>query len=268
MSRYSFFRADLTRGDPAGIFIGGYQSCIDNPAFSRQAPGLRPGVCSIGRTLCPCETFGETNRPRRARPGVRERPEPVMRQQEGGQMPVKSDRWIERMAREKGMIEPFAPGEKREGTVSFGVSAYGYDLRLADEFRLPRELPDVTLDPKAYSDSVLEHRTGTVILPPRSFVLARSLEYFRIPREVIALCFGKSTYARCGVILNVTPLEPEWEGHITMSISNTSPFPVVLHPNEGIAQVVFIESDDICRVSYSDKKGKYQAQKDITPPRV
>ncbi len=172
------------------------------------------------------------------------------------------------MSLRKGMIEPFAEGKRREGVISYGLSAYGYDLRLTNQFRLFTESAGITLDPKNYEQEALHKVSGSLTLPPRTFVLARSLEYFRIPRSVIALCFGKSTYARCGVVVNVTPLEPEWEGYITMSISNTSPFPVRLYPEEGIAQVVFIESDELCEVSYSDKKGKYQGQKDITPPKV
>jgi dCTP deaminase len=183
-------------------------------------------------------------------------------------MPVKSDRWIREMSLQKGMIEPFAEGKRREGVVSYGLSSYGYDLRLADEFRLATESGGFVLDPKGYEKDVLKEITGPLTIPPTTFVLARSLEYFRIPRNVIALCFGKSTYARCGIVVNVTPLEPDWEGYITMSISNTSPFPVKLYPHEGIAQVVFIESDELCEVSYSDKKGKYQGQGEITPPKV
>jgi len=185
-------------------------------------------------------------------------------------MSVQPDRWIARMALERGMIEPFEQNRVRRAVISFGLSSYGYDLRLADEFRVfspPR--PGAMLDPKAFDPSLfVETRGASCEIPPNGFVLARSLEYFRIPREVIALCFGKSTYARCGVIVNVTPLEPEWEGYITMAISNTAPVPVVLYSGEGIAQVVFVKGDGVCDVSYADKKGKYQAQKSITPPRV
>jgi dCTP deaminase len=184
-------------------------------------------------------------------------------------MAAQPDHWISRMAREHGMIEPFEPSQVREKVISFGVSAYGYDLRLADEFRIFAPPAGARLDPKQFEPSwFVERRAETCEIPANSFVLARSLEYFRIPREVIAICFGKSTYARCGVVVNVTPLEPEWEGYITMSISNTAPTPTILYANEGIAQVIFLRGDQLCEVSYADKKGKYQGQTDITPPRV
>ncbi|MFQ6102817.1 MAG: dCTP deaminase [Candidatus Glassbacteria bacterium] len=183
-------------------------------------------------------------------------------------MPVKSDRWIRQMSIERGMIEPFAEASRTGGMISFGLSSYGYDVRLADEFSIVEEADGLILDPKGYEAQVLKNVSGPLTLPPRSFALTRSFEYFRIPRNIIALCFGKSTYARCGIVVNVTPLEPEWEGYITMSISNTSAFPVKLYPGEGIAQVVFVESDELCEVSYGDKKGKYQGQDRITPPRV
>jgi len=183
-------------------------------------------------------------------------------------MPVKSDKWIRQMAVNEGMIEPFAEGKRRSGVISYGLSSYGYDLRLADEFKLVEHTEDLIVDPKSFDESVLRDISELPVIPPRSHALTRSLEYFRIPRNVIALCFGKSTYARCGIIVNVTPLEPEWEGFITMSISNTSSLPVRLYAGEGIAQVVFIGSDELCDVSYGDKKGKYQGQDKITPPKI
>jgi len=183
-------------------------------------------------------------------------------------MPVKSDKWIRRMAERERMIEPFAEGKRREGVISYGPSSYGYDLRLADEFRLIESREGLVIDPKNFDAKALKDISNSPVIPPGAYVLTRSLEYFRIPRNVIALCFGKSTYARSGIVVNVTPLEPEWEGYITMSISNTSPFPVRLYAGEGIAQVIFIESDELCNVSYSDKKGKYQGQDEITPPKI
>lgn len=184
-------------------------------------------------------------------------------------MSVKSDRWIEEMALKHKMIEPFENSQVSSGVISFGVSSYGYDLRLADEFRIFQGRPDIVLDPKKADPGLFTEFKGAVCtIPPNSFVLGRSLEYFRIPRNVITITTGKSTYARCGVIVNVTPLEPEWEGFITISIANLAPVPVKIYANEGLAQVIFLESDEQCRVSYADKKGKYQAQKVITTARI
>lgn len=184
-------------------------------------------------------------------------------------MSIKPDHWISRMAKSHKMIEPFAHKQVAKRVISFGVSAYGYDMRLSDEFQVYTPVHAAVLDPKDHSaDDFVSMKQATIKLPPNSFVLARSLEYFRIPRDVLAICFGKSTYARCGVIVNVTPLEPEWEGFVTISISNTAPLPVKLYANEGIAQVLFLGADEICRVSYADKKGKYQAQQAITNARV
>ena len=181
---------------------------------------------------------------------------------------VKNDAWIVRMSRESGMIEPFAEEQVRGG-ISFGVSSYGYDLRLAREFQVPRFFADTIVDPK--NAAALEYdafEADSVLLAPNSFLLARSLEYFRIPRDVLALCTGKSTYARCGVIVNITPLEPEWEGHITIALCNTAPSPVKLYAGEGIAQVVFIAAENACVTSYADRKGKYQASKGITESKI
>jgi len=184
-------------------------------------------------------------------------------------MSAQPDTWIARMARDHQMIVPFAPAQVRRGVISFGVSSYGYDLRLADEFRVFAPPPGARLDPKQFqADWFVEGRGAQCEIPANSYVLARSLEYFRIPREVVAVCFGKSTYARCGVVVNVTPLEPEWEGHLTMAISNTAPVPATIYAHEGIAQVIFLRGTELCAVSYADKKGKYQAQKEITPPKV
>jgi dCTP deaminase len=180
---------------------------------------------------------------------------------------VKNDRWIIEMA-EKGMIEPFNTEQVRKGVISFGVSSYGYDIRISDEFKMPNPGSGV-IDPKNFNDLHFRDYRGDICeMPANSYVICRSLEYLRIPRETLVLCFGKSTYARSGVLVNITPLEPEWEGHITISVSNTSPFPVRLYANEGIAQIVFLEAKDLCETSYADKKGKYQAQKGIVLPKV
>jgi len=184
-------------------------------------------------------------------------------------MSVKSDKWITRMAREHGMIEPFADHQVRDGVISYGVSSYGYDMRVADEFRIFTNINTTVVDPKEFDPtSFVEHKGDVCVIPPNSFALARSVEYFRIPRSVITLCLGKSTYARCGIITNVTPFEPEWEGFVTLEISNTSPLPARIYANEGIAQVLFFESDEICQTSYADKKGKYQAQQGVTLPKL
>lgn len=181
---------------------------------------------------------------------------------------VKNDRWIREMAL-KGMIEPFHDAQVRSGVISFGVSSYGYDMRIADEFKLPRLGDGMIIDPKNIAaDHFIDQRGLTCEIPANSYVICRSLEYFRIPRDVLVLCFGKSTYARSGVIVNITPLEPEWEGYVTISVSNTSPFPVRLYANEGIAQIVFIGASELCTTSYADKKGKYQAQKEIVLPKI
>jgi len=184
-------------------------------------------------------------------------------------MSVKNDRWIERMAREHEMINPFAESQVREGAISFGLSSYGYDLRVADEFKIFTNVNSTIVDPKHFDErSFVEFRGPVCIIPPNSFALARSVEYFKIPRNVLTVCVGKSTYARCGIIVNVTPLEHEWEGYVTLEISNTTPLPARVYSNEGLCQIVFFESDEVCRTSYKDKKGKYQAQKGIVLPRI
>jgi dCTP deaminase len=176
-----------------------------------------------------------------------------------------SDRWIIEMAEREAMIEPFAREQVRNG-ISFGVSSYGYDFRLADEFKVFEPPPDIdALDPKSNTATCFRDVTAeSVLIPANSFILARTLEYFRIPRNVLSICTGKSTYARVGVIVNVTPFEPEWEGFATVSLANTSPLPVRVYANEGIGQIIFLGADEICRTSYRDKKGKYQSQKEIT----
>ncbi len=184
-------------------------------------------------------------------------------------MAVKSDRWISKMAHEHGMIEPFADRQNREGVISFGVSSYGYDMRVADEFKVFTNVYGTVVDPKNFDPNAFVTVQGPICtIPPNSFALGRSVEYFRIPRNVITVCLGKSTYARCGIIVNVTPFEPEWEGFVTLEISNTTPLPARIYANEGIAQVLFFESDEACDVSYADKKGKYQAQVGITTAKL
>ena len=184
-------------------------------------------------------------------------------------MPVKSDRWIRQMAREQRMIEPFAEAKKRERVISYGLSSYGYDIRVADEYRIFTNVNTTIVDPKNFdARSFVEYKGDICVIPPNSFALARSVEYFRIPRNVLTICVGKSTYARCGIIVNVTPFEPEWEGYVTLEISNTSPLPARVYSNEGLCQVIFLESDELCEVSYKDKKGKYQAQQGIVLPRI
>ncbi|MEE9169204.1 MAG: dCTP deaminase [bacterium] len=184
-------------------------------------------------------------------------------------MSIKPDTWIKRLARESMMIEPFEDKQVREGVISFGVSSYGYDIRIADEFKIFTNLNSTMVDPKHFDpNSLVDFRGEMCIIPPNSFALGRSLEYFRIPPNVMTLCVGKSTYARCGIITNVTPLEPAWEGFVTLEISNTTPLPAKIYANEGIAQVLFFESDEACEMSYSDKRGKYQAQTGVTLPKV
>jgi len=184
-------------------------------------------------------------------------------------MGVKSDGWIRKMATEQGMIDPFVDGQVRDGAISYGLSAYGYDIRVSDEFKVFTNVFNSVVDPKNFDDkSFVEIKADYCMIPPNSFALARTVEYFRIPRSTITLCVGKSTYARCGIIVNVTPFEPEWEGFVTLEISNTTPLPAKIYANEGIAQVLFFEADEMCEVSYADKKGKYQKQIGITPPKV
>ena len=184
-------------------------------------------------------------------------------------MSIKSDRWIRRMANEHAMIEPFADEQVRAGAISYGVSSYGYDMRVAPEFKIFTNALSAIVDPKSFDPrSFVEFQGPVCVVPPNSFALARSIEYFRIPRNVLTICVGKSTYARCGIITNVTPFEPEWEGHVTLEISNTTPLPAKIYANEGIAQVIFFQSDEPCEVSYRDKKGKYQAQTGVTLPKI
>jgi dCTP deaminase len=184
-------------------------------------------------------------------------------------MSIKSDRWIREMCAKHRMIEPFEEKQVRDGVISYGVSSYGYDIRIADEFKIFTNVMSSIVDPKNMDPaSMVDFKGPVCIIPPNSFALGRTVEYFRVPRNVLATCVGKSTYARCGIITNVTPFEPEWEGHVTLEISNTTPLPAKIYSNEGIAQVLFFEGDEPCQVSYKDKAGKYQAQKGITLPRL
>ena len=184
-------------------------------------------------------------------------------------MAILSDRWIREQAQAHGMIEPFVEAQRREGCISYGLSSYGYDARVADEFKIFTNVDSATVDPKDFaSNSFVDRQTDVCIIPPNSFALARTVEYFRVPRDVLVICLGKSTYARCGIIVNVTPLEPEWEGYVTLEISNTTPLPARIYAKEGIAQVIFFQADEVCRVSYADKKGKYQKQQSIVLPKL
>jgi len=182
---------------------------------------------------------------------------------------IKSDRWIRRMAVEHRMIEPFSDKQVRDGVISYGLSSYGYDVRIADEFKIFTNINSTVIDPKKFDPrSFVDVKGDVCIIPPNSFALARTVEYFRIPRNVLTVCVGKSTYARCGIIVNVTPFEPEWEGIVTLEVSNTTPLPAKIYANEGIAQVLFFEGDEPCETSYADKKGKYQAQQTLTLPKL
>ncbi len=184
-------------------------------------------------------------------------------------MTIKADRWIKQMALEHRMIEPFEERQVRGGVISYGLSSYGYDIRVADEFKVFTNINTTVIDPKKFDPrSFVDVKAPVCIIPPNSFALARTVEYFRIPRNVLTVCLGKSTYARCGIIVNVTPFEPEWEGTATLEISNTTPLPAKIYANEGIAQVVFFQSDEPCEVSYADRRGKYQAQVEVTLPKV
>jgi dCTP deaminase len=189
-------------------------------------------------------------------------------------MSVCSDKWIRRMAAERGMIEPFVDGQIKQADdgqrlISYGLSSYGYDLRVSNEFKVFTNVFGSVVDPKAFDDrSFVDMETDVCVVPPNSFALARSVEYFRIPREVLTICVGKSTYARCGIIVNVTPFEPEWEGHVTLEISNTTPLPAKIYANEGLAQVVFFLAGEVCETSYADRAGKYMRQRGITIPRI
>lgn len=188
-------------------------------------------------------------------------------------MAIKSDRWIRRMVEEQGMIEPFEAVQVRDAgagrVISYGTSSYGYDVRCSSEFKVFTNINSATVDPKAFdANSFVDVTSDVCVIPPNSFALARTVEYFRIPRNVLTICLGKSTYARCGIIVNVTPLEPEWEGHVTLEFSNTTTLPAKIYANEGVAQMLFFESDEVCETSYKDRGGKYQGQRGVTLPKA
>jgi len=184
-------------------------------------------------------------------------------------MSIKSDKWIKRMALEHRMIEPFVESQTRAGVVSFGVSSYGYDVRVGDEFKVFTNVFNTVVDPKNFDPkSFVDIKADVCVIPPNSFALARTIELFRIPRNVLVVTLGKSSYARCGIVVNVTPLEPEWEGYVTLEFSNTTPLPAKIYANEGVAQMLFFESDEVCETSYRDRGGKYQGQKGVTLPKI
>ncbi len=184
-------------------------------------------------------------------------------------MPIMPDSWIREQATKNGMIEPFVEAQKREGVISYGLSSYGYDARVAPEFKIFTNVDNAVVDPKQFdATSFVDRQTDVCVIPPNSFVLARTVEYFRIPRDVLVVCLGKSTYARCGLIVNVTPLEPEWEGHVTLEISNTTPLPAKVYANEGLCQFLFFQGASPCEVSYADRAGKYMKQRGVTLARL
>jgi len=200
--------------------------------------------------------------------------DPLFLSGNAARMTIKADKWIRRMAESSKMIEPFEPGQVRLAAdghkiVSYGTSSYGYDVRCADEFKIFTNINSTIVDPKNFDPkSFVDFKGDCCVIPPNSFALARTVEYFRIPRNVLVVCLGKSTYARCGIIVNVTPLEPEWEGHVTLEFSNTTPLPAKIYANEGVAQMLFYESDEVCETSYKDRGGKYQGQKGVTLPKT
>jgi len=184
-------------------------------------------------------------------------------------MSIMSDKWIRDQATKNGMIEPFVESQKREGTISFGLSSYGYDARVSDDFKIFTNVDSAVVDPKDFSPkSFVDRKQDVCVIPPNSFVLARTVEYFRIPRDILVICLGKSTYARCGIIVNVTPLEPGWEGHVTLEFSNTTPLPAKIYANEGACQFLFLKGNEPCETSYADRAGKYMGQKGVTLPKL
>ena len=184
-------------------------------------------------------------------------------------MSIMPDSWIKKMSKENDMIQPFADEQKKDGVISFGVSSYGYDARVSDEFKVFTNVNNALVDPKNFSeDSFIERKADSCIIPPNSFVLARTVEYFKIPRDVLVICLGKSTYARCGIIVNVTPLEPEWEGHVPLEFSNTTPLPARVYANEGACQFLFLKGDIACDISYLERSGKYMGQRGVTLPKL
>src|SRR5665213_106742 len=197
---------------------------------------------------------------------VRQAPPPIL---QGNPMSIMPDKWIREMAQTRAMIEPFVEKQTREGVISYGLSSYGYDARVTREFKIFTNVDSAMVDPKSFSTkSFVDRETDICVVPPNSFALATTMEYFRIPRDVLVICLGKSTYARCGIIVNVTPLEPEWEGHVTIEISNTTPLPARIYAGEGVCQFLFFKSDQVCEVSYADRGGKYQKQRGVSLPKL
>ena len=244
----------ITLGLPIGRLPGDFT--IRRGNFTFYFPLATSILASILLTLI-MMFFGQTLRSAVQGPALRPMPS------------IKADRWIRKMALEHGMIEPFEDRQVREGVISYGLSSYGYDIRVADEFKVFTNINSTVVDPKNFdARSFVDIKADVCIIPPNSFALAKTVEYFRIPRDVLTVCVGKSTYARCGLIVNVTPFEPEWEGFVTLEISNTTPLPAKVYANEGISQVLFFQSDEVCEVSYADKKGKYQKQQGLTLPRL
>jgi len=225
---------------------------------------VKSGLCIVNGTVCDrllirSEKYGAPGRDIAPNSGTQMR----------RSMAIKSDRWIRQQAVEHNMIAPFSEKQVKDGCISYGLSSYGYDLRVSDEFKIFTNVNSAIIDPKAFDErSFVSVQAPSVIVPPNSFALARSVEYFKIPRDVLTICVGKSTYARCGIIVNVTPFEPEWEGFVTLEISNTTPLPARIYANEGLCQILFFQSDEMCEVSYADRKGKYQHQQGIVLPKL
>jgi dCTP deaminase len=223
---------------------------------------------NVRRAAAPQE-FGVGSKQRKTLKGRHARAVRRAGRVQANQMSIKSDKWIRTQAYEHKMIEPFSEKQVREGVISYGLSSYGYDLRVSNEFKIFTNVNSAIIDPKNFDEkSFVSIEADTIIVPPNSFALARSIEYFRIPRDVLTICVGKSTYARCGIIVNVTPFEPEWEGFVTLEISNTTPLPARIYANEGLCQILFFQSDEPCEVSYGDRNGKYQRQQGIVLPKL
>jgi dCTP deaminase len=246
--------------------VGRYASSARTTTASNVTRGARPGMLHAERLTLRYAVCGATLIRARAFSAAslwRFTPESPTA------MPVLSDRWIRRMAQEHRMIEPFVEAQKRDGVISYGLSSYGYDARIADEFKIFTNIDSAVVDPKAFSpSSFVDRKADVCIIPPNSFALGHTIEYFRIPRDVLVICLGKSTYARCGIIVNVTPLEPEWEGQVTIEISNTTPLPAKIHAHEGICQFLFLQGNEPCETSYADKAGKYMGQRGVSLPRM
>jgi dCTP deaminase len=245
-----------------------FRSSSAPAAVCRVEQALRPASSARKKSDCAAEVYDFSGG---SKPDcdLKRGPEGPLYPNLRSRMSIKSDRWIRKMATEHDMINPFSEKQIREGVISFGLSSYGYDLRVADEFKVFTNVNSTIVDPKKFDErSFVSIQTDVAIIPPNSFALARSVEYFKIPRDVLTICVGKSTYARCGIIVNVTPFEPEWEGFVTLEISNTTPLPARIYANEGLCQILFFQSDEQCETSYKDRRGKYQGQKGIVLPKL